>query len=82
MNRAASLDSAAECHNKLDDLGNGEHSTVETWVRVIFQEKYMCPGVAVRLGFIEEASISMCTQDHVTSMIDNAVIWVDGNIIK
>ncbi len=42
----------------------------------------MCSGAAARLGFIEEASISMFTQDHVTSVIDNAVIWVGGNIIK
>ncbi len=42
----------------------------------------MCSGAAVRFGFIEEASISMCTQDHVTSAIDNAVIRVGGNIIE
>ncbi len=38
--------------------------------------------MAARLGFVEEASIDMSTQDHVTSLIDNAVIWVGGNIIK
>ncbi len=42
----------------------------------------MCPGVAVRLGFFEEASIGICTQDHVTSAIDDAVVWVGGDIIK
>ncbi len=42
----------------------------------------MCPGVAARLEFIEEASISMCTQDHVTNAIDDAIIWVGGNIIE
>ncbi len=42
----------------------------------------MCPGAAARLRLIEEASIGMCTQDHVTSRIDDAVVWVGGNIIK
>ncbi len=27
---------SSRCHNKLDDLGNGEHSTVELWKGVIF----------------------------------------------
>jgi hypothetical protein len=42
----------------------------------------MCPGTAGRLGFIEEASIGMCTQDHLTSAIDDAIVWVGGNIIE
>jgi hypothetical protein len=42
----------------------------------------MCPSAAARLGFNEEASIGMCTQDHITSRIDDAVILVCGNIIK
>ncbi len=42
----------------------------------------MCPSAAARLGFIEEASIGMCTQDHLTSAIDDVVIWVGGNIIE
>jgi hypothetical protein len=42
----------------------------------------MCPGAAARLGFNEEASIGMCTQDHLTSMIDDAIIRVGGNIIE
>ncbi len=37
---------------------------------------------AARLGFVEEASIGMSTQDHVTSLIDDAVFWVGGNIIE
>ena len=73
---------SSRCHNKLDDLGNGEHSTVERWVRVIFREKDMCPSAAARLGFVEEASVGMSTQDHVTSLIDNAIIWIGGNIIE
>ncbi len=68
--------------HKPDDLGNGEYRTIETWVRVIFQVKDMCSSMAVRLGLVEEASTGMCTQDHVTSMIDVAIIWVGGNMIK
>ncbi len=42
----------------------------------------MCPGVAARLAFIEEAIIGMCTQDHLTSAIKDAIIWVGGDKIK
>jgi hypothetical protein len=70
------------CHNKFDDLGNGEHSTIELWVGVILGEEDMCPSTAARLGFIEETSVSMCAHDHVASSIDNAIIWVGCNIIE
>ncbi len=42
----------------------------------------MCPSAAARLEFVEEASISMCTQDHLTSVIDDAIIWIGSNIIQ
>ncbi len=73
---------SSRCHNKLDDLGNGEHSTVELWKGVIFWKKDMSACTAAQLGFVEEASIGMSTQDHVTSLIDDAVIWIGGNIIE
>ncbi len=69
-------------HNKFDDLRNGEHSTIELWVRVILQEEDMRPSTAARLRFVEETSIRVCTQDHVASTIDDAVVGIGYNIIK
>ncbi len=73
---------SSRCHNKLDDLGDGEHSTIEPRERVILWEKDMCFSAAAWLGLIEEANIGMCTEDHVTSAIDDAIIWVGGDIIE
>ncbi len=42
----------------------------------------MCPSMAARLGFIEESSIRVCTQDHVASLIDNTAVEIGCNIIK
>ncbi len=49
------------CHNKFDDLGNGEDRTVEAWVGNILQEKDMNSSLAPRLQFIKEASIRVST---------------------
>ena len=70
------------CHNKLYELGNGKHSTVEPREGIVFGEIDVCSRTAARLGFVEEARISMSTEDHVTSMVDNAIVWICGNIIK
>ncbi len=49
------------CHDKFDDLGNGEDRAVEAWVRDILQEKDMSFSLAPRLQFIKEASIRVST---------------------
>ena len=69
-------------HNKLDDLGNGKHSTVEPRKGIVFGEIDVCSHTATRLGFVEEARIGMSTEDHVTCRVDNAIVWIRGHIIK
>ncbi len=49
------------CHNKFDDLGNGEDRAIEAWVGNILQEKDMSSSLALRLQFIKEASIRVST---------------------
>jgi hypothetical protein len=51
----------SKCHNKFDDLGNGEDRAVEAWVRDILREKDMSSSSAPRLLFIKEASIRVST---------------------
>ncbi len=49
------------CHNKFDDLGNGEDRAVEAWVGNILREKDMSSSSAPRLQFIKEACIRVST---------------------
>jgi hypothetical protein len=49
------------CHNKFDDLGNGEDRNVEAWVGNIFRENDMSSSLAPRLQFFKEASIRVST---------------------
>jgi hypothetical protein len=43
----------SRCHNKLDDLGNRENSTVESREGVILWEEDMCPSMAAGIEFFE-----------------------------
>jgi hypothetical protein len=49
------------CHNKFDNLGNGEDRAIEAWVGNILQEKDMSSSLAPRLQLIKEASIRVST---------------------
>ncbi len=69
-------------HNKLDDLSNGKYSSVEPWKGIIFGEINMCSSAAVRLGFVEKTCIGVSTEDHVTSMVDDAVVRIRGHIVE
>jgi hypothetical protein len=51
----------SECHDKFDDLGNGEDHAVEMWLGNILREKDMSSSLAPRLQFIKEASIRVST---------------------
>ena len=73
---------SSRSHNKLDDLGNGENGTIESRKKVIHRKIDKCTCLTARLGFVEEASIGMRTQNHVTSTIDDAIIWISGNIVR
>ncbi len=42
--KGSKLGFSSQCHNKLDDLGDGEHRTVEARERIILREKYMSSG--------------------------------------
>ena len=37
---------------------------------------------AACLGFIEKTGVGVSTKDHVTSSIDDAIIWVGSDIIQ
>ncbi len=41
----------------------------------------MSTGAAASLCFVEKACIRVSTQNHVTCLIDDAIVWVGGNII-
>ncbi len=49
------------CHNKFDDLGNGDDRAVEAWVGNILREKDMSSSLAPRLQCIKEARIRVNT---------------------
>ncbi len=42
----------------------------------------MCSSATVGVGLVEEAGISVCTEDHVAQSIDNAIRRVGSNIVK
>ncbi len=44
--KGSKLGFSSRCHNKLDDLGDGEHRTVEARERIILREKYMSSSAA------------------------------------
>ena len=69
-------------HNKLDDLSNGKYSSVEPWKGIIFGEIDMCSRAAARLGFVEKSCISVSTEDHATSTVDDAVVRIRGHIVE
>ncbi len=80
--RATSSASAADAIKKIDDLGYGENSTVKAWKRIILGEVDVSPGPTAGVSFVEEPSISMGTQNHVTGLIYYAVQRVGSNIVE
>ncbi len=69
-------------HNELDDLGNGEYGTIETWKWIILRKEDVSSRLAAGVGLIEKSCIRMGTQDHVTRPVNNAVSWIGSNIVK
>jgi hypothetical protein len=41
----------------------------------------MSPSAAARIGFVEKTRIGMCTEYHVASSIDNAIIQIGGQVV-
>jgi hypothetical protein len=42
----------------------------------------VCSSATVGVSLVEEAGIGVCTKDHVTGSIDDAVQRVGGNVVK
>ncbi len=70
------------CHDKFDDLGYEENGTVKAWKRIILGEIDVSPGLTAGVSFVEEPSISVGTQNHVTGSIYYAVQRVGSNIVE
>ncbi len=42
----------------------------------------MCSSATAGVGLVEEAGISVCTEDHVAQSVDNVIQRVGDNIVK
>jgi hypothetical protein len=42
----------------------------------------MSLNAAARIGFVEKARIGMCTEYCAASLIENAIIWIGGQLVK
>ena len=60
-------------HDELDYLGDGEDCPVEAGKWVIFGEINVSASATAGVGLVEEASIGMCAEYHVTRSVDNPV---------
>ena len=78
----AKLGFGSRRHDEFDDLGDGKDGTIEAWKRVIFREENVSTSSAVRVAFIIETSICVCSKHHATSSVRDAIMGMGGAIIK
>jgi hypothetical protein len=70
------------CHDKFDDLSYGKNGTIKAWKWIILGEVDVSPGPTAGVSFIEEPSIGMGTQNHVTGLIYYAIRRVGSNKVE
>ena len=69
-------------HDELDDVGNGEDWAIEGRYQSIFRKHDVGTSLAACSGYVEVCHVGVCSQDHATGSVDDAIIGVGGHIVQ